>query len=361
MKQFGLNIPINGVSFGQVSYAILKEMLDRGIEPNLFSIGNPDLKSQNVSPEDHEKIVRLLKESLYKHSKKDPCFKLWHLNGSLESFSEKQLLLTFHELDTATKEEINAAKNNKTLFSSKYSVEVFKSHNVDCDYLPLFFDHLNFNRTDRQYFSDDRIVFNVCGKFENRKHHARILNAWSRKYGGDTNYCLQCAIYNPFLTPEENDACIHRALEGKRFANINILKPMAKNSLYKDFLNSGDIVIGMSGGEGWGLPEFHSIALGKHSVMLNAHSYKEFANEENSVMVESNGKIDGYDGKFFLEGNAFNQGQIFTWDEDDFIDGCELAIERVRQSKLNEKGLELQDKFPLSKTVDVLLDYLEDM
>ena len=113
MKQFGLNIPINGVSFGQVSYAILKEMLDRGIEPNLFSIGNPDLKSQNVSSEDHEKIVRLLKDSLHKHSKKDPCFKLWHLNGSLESFSEKQLPLTFHELDTATKEEINAAKNNK--------------------------------------------------------------------------------------------------------------------------------------------------------------------------------------------------------------------------------------------------------
>ena len=361
MKKFGLNIPINSVSFGQLSFAILKEILDRGIEPNLFSIGQIDFNSQKASQEELAKINKLLIDSLSTHSRKDPCFKLWHLNGSLESFSENQLLLTFYELDSPTKEEINIAKSNKTLFSSKHSVDVFKDKGVDCSYLPLFFDKFNFEKKDREYFSDGRIVFNVCGKFEKRKHHARILNAWARKYGGDMRYFLQCCIFNPFLSAEENDAAIHRALEGNRYPNISILKPMGKNSLYNDFLNSADIVIGMSGGEGWGLPEFHSVALGKHSVILNAHSYKEFANEDNSVLVEPNGKIACYDGKFFREGTPFNQGQIYTWDEDDFIDGCELAIKRVESSKINEKGLELQYQFPLSKTVDALLDHLKDM
>jgi hypothetical protein len=115
----------------------------------------------------------------------------------------------------------------------------------------------------------------------------------------------------------------------------------------------------MSGGEGWGLPEFHSIALGKHAVILNEHSYKEFANEDNSVLVESKGKIDSYDGKFFIEGAPFNQGQIFSWDEDDFIDGCEEAIKRFHSSPKNEAGLKLQEEFPLSKTVDTLLEYVE--
>jgi hypothetical protein len=136
---------------------------------------------------------------------------------------------------------------------------------------------------------------------------------------------------------------------------------MVKNSLYNDFLNSGNIVIGMSGGEGWGLPEFHSIALGKHAVMLDAHSYKEFAREDNAVLVKPTKKIDAYDGKFFNEGSSFNQGQIYTWDEDDFIDGCDQAIKRFESSRVNEKGLELQDEFSLSKTVDTLLKYIEDM
>ena len=361
MEKFCLNTPINGVSFGQVSFGIIREMLNRGIEPNLFTIGQVDLKSQDVDDEFASKLTELLTYSPTKHSRKDPCFKLWHLNGALESPSEKQAILTFYELDEPTDNEINAAKNNRTLFSSQHSIDVFKDKGVDCGYLPLFFDHYNFHKKDRKYFSDGRIVFNLCGKFEKRKHHARILDVWSRKYGNNSKYFLQCAIYNPFLTAEENDGVIHNSLRGTRYSNIQILKPMGKNSLYNDFLNSGNIVIGMSGGEGWGLPEFHSIALGKHAVILNAHSYKEFATSENSVLIEPNAKTPAYDGKFFVENANFNQGNIYTWDEDDFIDGCEEAIKRYESSQVNTKGEELIDKFPLSRTVDVLLKELEDM
>jgi hypothetical protein len=55
---------------------------------------------------------------------------------------------------------------------------------------------------------------------------------------------------------------------------------MNENSIYNEFLNSADIILGMSGGEGFGLPEFQSIALGKHAVLLNAHAYKTWAPSE---------------------------------------------------------------------------------
>ena len=64
---------------------------------------------------------------------------------------------------------------------------------------------------------------------------------------------------------------------------------MDKNIVYNDFLNSGDIILGMSGGEGWGLPEFHSVGMGKHAVVLNAHSYKDWADEINSVLIKESG------------------------------------------------------------------------
>ena len=96
-------------------------------------------------------------------------------------------------------------------------------------------------------------------------------------------------------------------------------------------------------------------------LLLNEHSYKEFANEDNAVLVKSNGKIDCDDGKFFIKGNSFNQGQMFSWDEDDFIDGCEEAIKRFQSSPKNEAGVKLQEAFSLSKTVDALLDHIEDL
>jgi len=131
---------------------------------------------------------------------------------------------------------------------------------------------------------------------------------------------------------------------------------MQKNSMYNDFLNSSDIVIGMSGGEGWGLPEFQSVALGKYGVILNAHSYKEWANKDNATLVNPSGKIEAYDNLFFHRGAPFNQGNIFDFNEDEFINACELTIEKVKSQKTNKEGVKLQDQFSSEKMTDKILE-----
>jgi len=227
---------------------------------------------------------------------------------------------------------------------------------VDSVYVPLGFDKYNFKTLDKQYFEDGRIVFNLCGKFEKRKHHRKIIQTWTKKFGNNKKYYLQCAVFNSFISPEDNNKLLTEAVQGQSFFNVNFVGFMPNNELYNDFLNSAHIVIGMSGGEGWGLPEFQSIAIGKHSVMLDAHAYKGWTNENNSVLVSPNGKTDCYDGMFFQKGAEFNQGQIFEWDEDDFISACEEAIKRVENNPINEEGLKLQQEFTYSKMLDRLLE-----
>jgi hypothetical protein len=95
--------------------------------------------------------------------------------------------------------------------------------------------------------------------------------------------------------------------------------------------------------------------------MLNAHGYKEWADEINSVLVEPSGKIDSTDGKFFRRDDLFNQGELFDWDEDAFIDGCERAINRHKIEPVNEYGVQLQRDFTYQKTVDRLLEEIEKM
>jgi len=357
--EFAVNAPINPSSFGQVSTAILRELHKEGAEPALFPIGGSvSLGSQDKSDE-FEGWISSCVEKAFSHNRGTPCFKIWHLSGSLQSFSKEQMLFTFHETNAPTSQELNIVKNNRVFVSCNYTAEIFKSHNVDVGVIPLGFDSNNFKIINKKYFNDDRITFSLCGKFERRKHHKKTIQAWLKKYGNNKKYYLQCALHNNFFSPEENKEFFKSCSEDSHFYNIQFLSHMPKNKSYNDFLNASNIVIGMSGGESWGLPEFQSVALGKHAVILNAHGYKEWADEINSVLVEPNGEIDSHDGMFFNKGDYFNQGTFFDWREEDFIDGCERAIKRHEISQVNEEGIALQKDFTYKGMVDRILEELK--
>lgn len=359
-KNIALHLPVNAVSFGQVSVSILREFYRRKLEPCLFLIGSQaDLGVYNISSEFKEWIENCIRKSLKDHKRSNPVFKLWHINGSLESYSDKQILLTFYELDSPTAEEVNILNNtSKVLVSSEYTKDIFTSSGIkNVEYLPLAFDKDSFHTKDTSKILSDRITFNVVGKLERRKHHAKVIKSWAMKYGNKKEYFLNCSIYNHFIKAEDQQKLIANILDNQKFFNINFLTFMPTNNMYNDYLNSGDIIVGMSGGEGWGLPEFNSLCLGKHGVILNAHAYKGWANESNSVMVEPTGKVEAYDNIFFKKGSAFNQGNIFDFNHNEFLSACDKAIERVKVNRTNEAGLKLQNKFTFEKMVDSILSY----
>ena len=359
--QFAVHLPLNSLSFGQVSFNLLYEFYKMGLNPSIFKASDHqiDFGAYNFEQEFINWIISNHNDSFLKHSRKHPIIRLWHINDSIRTYSDKQVLLTFHETDQLTDIEANILKNSIVCSSSSYTQQTFANHGIESHVVPLGFDSRHFKPTNKTYFDDGRITFNLCGKYEKRKHHEKIIKAWIKKFGKDKKYSLQCAIHNQFYQdPNELKVIYSTILEGKPYFNVSFLANMPKNSTYNDYLNSGDIVIGMSGAEGWGLPEFQSVALGKHSVILNATSYKEWANNENSVLVEPSGKIEVYDGKFFSKGTPFNQGNIYTFNDDEFIHGCEKAISRVESNKQNVEGIKLQSKFTYEETAKKLLSLI---
>jgi hypothetical protein len=370
--KLGLHLPINSVSFGQTATLLLRCLYERekasqtDIDWHLFPIGNTDLSSQKVEQEFANWINSKIVKAYESFSRDIPTFKLWHLNGSMESVSNRQTLLSFYELDKPTKIELNIARNSNILFTSKYTCDVFKLFGVEAKYLPLAFDSYNFSVLDKKFHVDDRIVFNLCGKFEKRKHTEKIIKAWIKKYGGQRNFVLQAAVYNPFLiqqTPQGpvdlNNQFLGRAVNGNKPYNVTFYPFMKENVVYNEFLNSGNIIIGMSGGEGWGLPEFHSIALGKHAVLLNAHSYKSWATPEVATFVNPSQLIEATDDIHFRKGEPFNQGNIFDWNEDEFIAACETAVNKVKANRVNTAGLKLQQEYTKDKFADAVIGLLK--
>jgi hypothetical protein len=363
VNKLALHLPLNSTSLGQVSLSILRELFNRKKEILLFPIGNVDVSSQDQDPNFFNWIQNAILAAPREHSKDNPIFKLWHINGSLESFSNKQVLFTFYEVDYPTEIELNIIKNNtKVLLSSNYAVNIFKSSGANnVEFVPLAFDSVHFKNKNLNV-KKDGIHFGLFGKLEpQRKRHLKVLQLWSQKYGNRQGYYLNCALFNPFIDANMQSQMINQVLGNQRYWNINFLPYLQSNTAYNDLLNNTDIVLAMSGGEGWGLPEFQTVALGKHCVGLNAHAYKDWMTEENTALVKPTGKIPVYDNIFFKKGAEFNQGSIFDWESQDFFDALDQVELKFKNNPVNKAGLELQEKFTYSKMVDSILDIMNNI
>lgn len=350
-----VDAPLNSLSLGNVSYNIIRELRNKGHDVAIWPMNeaNVDLSAYDISEDDKEFFQDAIGKRFDFLSKDIPSLKVWHLNGSENRKNPNQYLYTFYECTEPTEiEKKLCSSQNKTFFSSSCSAEMFGS-----EFVPLGFDK-DFFKTDKTYL-DDVIHFGLMGKFENRKHTAKIIQTWLKKYGNNNNYQLTCCINNPFFKQDEMTHVLGNVLGGQRYNNINFLPYLKTNKEVNELLNSIDIdLTGLSGGEGWNLPAFNSTCLGKWSLVLNETSHKDWATNENSILVESNSKIDCNDGKFFVKGSAFNQGEFYGWDPEEVAYAMEKAEKKVGQ--INTEGQKLADKFTYSNTVDSILSHISN-
>tara|TARA_R110002012_G_scaffold32739_2_gene96306 strand:+ start:1346 stop:2428 length:1083 start_codon:yes stop_codon:yes gene_type:complete len=349
-----LELPLNNLSFGNVSINLLQEFHKRDLEVGVFPTGDVNVGSFDLS-DDFKKYIEDAVNKRFDFLSKDvPALKLWHLNGSENRKNKNQFLYTFYECNEPTAiEKTIAASQEKTIFSSTYARDHFASKGLtNCEAVPLGLDP-SIKSTGKEYMKDC-VHFGLMGKYENRKHTQKIIQTWLKKYGNNNKYLLTCCITNPFFKPEQMQGLINQTLQGEHYNNINFLPHLATNKEVNEYLNSIDIDLGgLSGGEGWNLPSFNATCLGKWSIVLNSTSHKDWANDDNSILVEPSGDMPVSDGVFFSPNQPFNQGTFYTWTEDEAIAAMEKAESKAGQ--INTEGVKMGDNMTYGKTVDSLL------
>ena len=358
MKKLNFDGPINSLSLGNVCVNFLREIKKRDVTVSLHPVGDQgDFEAYDKEDEEFKNWVSNIASTRLKNLESSALsLKVWHINGS-EKVLPNQHLYTFYEVDSPTEEEINIVKLQKhVFFSSSESADIFKKCGCEnVSYIPLGFDP-DFHDTNKTYL-EDKIHFGLIGKFERRKNTQAIIQLWLQKFGNNPKYQLSCLINNPFLSQEQMQQGISTALSGKNWSNINFLPRLKTNSEVNDLINSFDIDLsGLSNGEGWNLPSFNATALGKWSIVTNCSAHKDWATEENSILVEPVGKQPCYDNFFFKEGLPFNQGQYYKLNGDDIINSFEKALSRVGHK--NTEGTKLRDKFTYSNTVDKIFSHM---
>lgn len=342
--------PLNSLSFGNVSYNILRELFKAGKQIAYFPIGDPDLSAMQPSQD----FLKWLNESasnrfLSFKNKEIKTLRLWHLNGSDFLRSREQYLFSFYECNQPTEmEKLIASFQNKTIFSSKHAAELFNTKET----FKLGFDE-DFFITGKKYLTDV-VHFGLFGKFEKRKNTEKIIKTWLKKYGNNNKYLLTCCVTNPFVKPDQMQQIINSCLDGKHYSNINFIPWLKTNKEMNEVLNAIDIdLTGMSGGEGWNLPSFNATCLGKWSIVLNHTGHKEWANSDNCILVDPDGEQDSEDGLFFQKNTPFNQGTFFSFSEDKFISYMETAETKVGQ--INSLGTLLGQTFTYKRATEEIL------
>jgi hypothetical protein len=358
-----LNIPLNRTSFGNVSFGILFELFQRGEKPIILPIGPIDLATFSLTEEFGAFLKDGIESAIRVHSRKNPTLKLWHINGLLDGFSEKANSFTFHETDRLTDIEAHIlSQQDKVFVSSNYTKSVFEKSGLNnVIYCPLGFDSHHFSKKDIRKPSGKVVTFGLYGKMEGRKNSLRIIRLWKELFGSNPDFRLNCLIHNSFMDKEMFKSMILNELGGDVPWNINLLPFQDTNLGFNDVLNAADIdLTGLSSCEGFNLPLFQSLCLGKHAVVLNAHAHSDFCTAENSILVEPLPEMrEASDGMFFKPGGQFNQGQWHDFSDQDAKDAMLLAVKNYKENGSNSCGEKLASEFSWKKTVDILLENLD--
>src|SRR6478736_4350640 len=103
--QLIFHTPINNLSLGNVGFNLLRECHKRQYDIGWFPVGQTDLSAFKVD----QPFVDWLQNAAnqrYEFLGKDlPAIVNWHINGSERVYSDKQLLLTYHETNAVTSVE----------------------------------------------------------------------------------------------------------------------------------------------------------------------------------------------------------------------------------------------------------------
>lgn len=360
-----VHLALNSLSFGDCSYHLLYQLFKREIYPNLFFIGNnADISCFDKCPEDFKQYIGLCSSKAYrKYNRGFPCLKLWHIQNSETSLSNKTYLFTFRELDQITEVEKNVLNNQSQIYvSCQETKEVFEEYGVTTPvkYVPLGFDDVHFKKLDKKYFDDGRIVFLISGKAEVRKSTIRAAKLWIAKYGNNKKYWLHLAITNPFFNQEQMNGIYAQIFDNKPAPfNVVILPYLKTRSELNDVFNCTNIVIDASLYETWSLPSFNCTALGKHNVIHHCGGVKGWSNDQNSTLFFPSRKEPGFDGVFFNNRGDFNTGNWYQFEDESYINALETAVKKYEANPINEEGLKLQKEFTWSKTVDAILSEIK--
>lgn len=339
---------ISPLSYGLVAYNYLKSL--QKWQPALFNIGDDSRLPK-------EQFIIEALERAYFFNYYAPCVKIFHQFKMGEFVGRGERIgMPIFEMDRFTPSEKHHMNSlDRAVVNSHWAKEIVCNEtNLDDTLVgvsPLGVDTEIFKPIKVNKFDDELRLFNI-GKWEVRKGHDILLQAFNKAFFKTDNVSLHMLCDNPFGGNEEWEKYYKESVLGDK---IQIYPRMKTQNDVNTFINHCDVGVFPSRAEGWNLDLIESMAAGKPVVATNYSAHTEFCNSDNSILLEPAGKEDAFDGKWFGKG-LYNTGKWAKIEVDDLVDILR-DIYKNRPEK-NDAGIETADKFSWNNSAQTLVDFV---
>ena len=300
--------PINDVSYGIVGWNLLKE-LDKIANPTLWAV--PNINNVHPTEENHEVVKRCLgRQQNFDYDA--PSVRLWHAMDMAQHVGRGiRWGFPIFELDTFPANEVQHLEwLDGILVCSEWAKGMIDEQigHGNVSVVPLGVDTSIFNLQPAN--NSPITTFLNIGKWEFRKGHDLLVDAFNQAFNKDDKVSLWMACHNFFLEPNNNKGVdgnkewIDLYKNSKLGDKIDILPRMKSQREVAHVMNQVDCGVFPTRAEGWNLELLEMMACGKDVIATNYSGHTEFANVSNCKLLDIDGMSEAYDGKFFFgDGN----------------------------------------------------------
>lgn len=355
----GINLqaPINQLGYGVAGINILKALQARDVEVSFFPIGQPQVTNQADAD-----AVRKGMETAQTFDPNAPCVKIWHQNQMAERIgSGKFIGFPIFELDTFSDLEKHHLQScDELMVCSRWARDILVKHTDayanggflldQLHVVPLGVDAALFPPAPAR--QDDKTIFFNCGKWEIRKGHDILIEAFKKLTEEHDNVELWMMCSNPFNSEEEN-AKWHQHYNHPK---VKLIPRAETQAEVYNIMSQVDCGVFPSRGEGWNLELLEMMAAGKHVVATEYSAHTEFCNEENSYLLPISDVESAFDGKWF-----FGQGNWAKIDDTE-VDMLAKLMQRfikLSKGKVNLTGIQTAKKFSWQNTAREMIKCLK--
>jgi glycosyltransferase involved in cell wall biosynthesis len=304
LERINLQAPINSLGYGVVGYNIWKSFKKFGVETTLWPMASTAAIAPPCATDTWEETA--LQESIHMQAAFDPnapCLKIWHEFALAERVGKgPYFAYPFFEINKFDTRRLSNLNSVDTLFvASQWAKKICLQNGVT---VPIF---VNPCGVDTEIFypnktQTDKCVFFNCGKWEQRKGHDILHEAFKKAFSNGENVELWMMTENPFLNENEKNywESMYKAPNIKMIPRVQYQQELAR------IMAKTDCGVFPARSEGWNLELLEMMAMGKDVITTNYSAHTEFCKTSNSMLIEIDSEEVAYDGKWFM-------GDVGTW------------------------------------------------
>lgn len=363
--ELNLSGPINQLGYGIATTNIFLELLKQGHDITLWPI------SSNIDAD--KAIHNQLRECIQKQDTFNPdadSIKIWH-EWDLASFIGRgqHIGFPFFELNNFTpRAKHHIASCDKTFVASKWAAKIVENNTMQENIyvVPLGVDREVFNENilnqplpqhdllqGLNLTSRNNCVFLNIGKWEIRKGHDILLEAFINAFDKKDNVELWMMCDNPFLKPEQRREWENFYKDSRLGNKIRILPRLTTQREVAIIMSLSHCGVFPVRAEGWNLEALEMLSCGKNVIATNYSAHTEFLNTENSFLIDIDSLEPAFDGVFF-DGKVGEWAKLGNNQLDSLVEHMR-TIYKTHIFDINQKGIETAKKYTWTNTVNHLL------